>query len=172
MPIAEWVSGNQYFRPNGGNKGDIVNGHRHHFDHSTFFISGATRATTQVPTGAARTAAERWGIAEEEWRIWDRAMLLLPASEREMLAKMQQWAADAKARAAEQDDAHRRAFEAGDYEERIVIKEPGDHLLIRRLSTHAFLFLADHSLFVCCYSHITPQGRISQEYDGWGQAYG
>ena len=45
------------------------------------------------------------------------------------------------------------------------------HALIRKDWRHTITALEDNTVFWCVYSHTTPQGEISQVYDGWAPAY-
>ncbi len=45
------------------------------------------------------------------------------------------------------------------------------HCLIRADVTHELIALEDDSEFWCVYAHRDPQGRITQHYTGWEQAY-
>lgn len=45
-----------------------------------------------------------------------------------------------------------------------------DHFLVRAEVTHEIRFLEDGE-FWCVYAHRDPQGRITQTYTGWEQAY-
>lgn len=44
------------------------------------------------------------------------------------------------------------------------------HCLIRKQTLHEIEALEDTD-FWCVYSHRDPQGRVTQEYDGWPPAY-
>lgn len=46
------------------------------------------------------------------------------------------------------------------------------HCLIRAGVEHEITALQDNTVYWCVYSHTTPQGEISQVYDGWSKAYG
>lgn len=45
------------------------------------------------------------------------------------------------------------------------------HVLIKKNWVHTITALEDNTEFWCVYSHTTPQGEISQVYDGWAPAY-
>ena len=47
----------------------------------------------------------------------------------------------------------------------------GDYFLIRADVTHEFTALMDDTLYICAYSHRTPQGEVVQDYTGWDEAY-
>lgn len=48
----EWVSGNVYIRPNKlKDVGDLVQGHKHNFDHTTIVFKGAVHVTAVLPDG-------------------------------------------------------------------------------------------------------------------------
>lgn len=48
----EFVSGNIYIRPNPlPNKGDIVTGHKHNFDHTTIVFKGSVHVKGVLPNG-------------------------------------------------------------------------------------------------------------------------
>ena len=48
----EWVSGNNFFRPNPlARAGDKVHGHKHNFDHTTIVLTGAVRVRAVCPDG-------------------------------------------------------------------------------------------------------------------------
>ena len=56
-----------------------------------------------------------------------------------------------------------------------VTKRAGDlknWVLILAGACHRLTSLEDGSVYHCIYSHRTPQGEITQEYDGWPNAYG
>lgn len=57
---------------------------------------------------------------------------------------------------------------------REVIKKASDGhnwVLIKANVHHRLTALEDESMYHCIYSHITPQGEIVQDYDGWPKAY-
>ena len=107
MPIAEWVSGNIYIRPNRGLAGTVVAGHTHHFDHTTIVFAGAVHVKATTPDG--QVLRER--------------------------------------------DFHAPA-----------------HFLVKAEVWHEISFLEDGE-FWCVYSHRTPQGRVTEDFDGWQPAY-
>lgn len=45
------------------------------------------------------------------------------------------------------------------------------HVLIKAHVEHLITALEDDSVYWCVYSHRTPQGEVSVEYDGWNSAY-
>jgi quercetin dioxygenase-like cupin family protein len=47
----------------------------------------------------------------------------------------------------------------------------GSHFLVRKDVEHEITATEDNTIFWCVYSHTTAQGTISQEYDGWREAY-
>lgn len=47
----ELVSGNIFIRPNVGRAGEVVRGHRHHFDHTTLVLDGSVRVRATLPDG-------------------------------------------------------------------------------------------------------------------------
>lgn len=50
--LGEWVSGNVFIRPSRMlAKGEIVQGHKHNFDHTTIVFSGAVRIKGTLPDG-------------------------------------------------------------------------------------------------------------------------
>lgn len=56
MPIPEHVLGNVFVRPNCGYKrGDVCEGHAHHFDHVTFVTRGSFRIDRRWPDGRTET---------------------------------------------------------------------------------------------------------------------
>jgi len=51
----EWVSGNVYIRPqNLVEKGSKVDGHTHHFDHTTIIFKGSVHVRAVYPDGRVR----------------------------------------------------------------------------------------------------------------------
>lgn len=50
-----------------------------------------------------------------------------------------------------------------------VFRAPS-HLLIKAEDLHDITFLED-GIFWCVYAHRDPQGRVSQEWTGWYEAY-
>jgi len=49
--MTEWVSGNVFIRPNTMTKGDVINGHKHNFDHTSIIFTGAVRVVATLPDG-------------------------------------------------------------------------------------------------------------------------
>lgn len=48
----EWVSGNILIRPNFfGKAGEVIQGHKHNFDHTSFVIKGSVRVRATTPDG-------------------------------------------------------------------------------------------------------------------------
>lgn len=48
----EWASGNIFLRPNlGMSKGQVIEGHKHNFDHTSFVTKGAVHVKAQTPDG-------------------------------------------------------------------------------------------------------------------------
>lgn len=48
----EWVSGNIFIRPNEMMKaGDVIEGHAHNFDHTSFVVNGAVNVRATTPDG-------------------------------------------------------------------------------------------------------------------------
>lgn len=45
------------------------------------------------------------------------------------------------------------------------------HFLVRKEVEHEITAIDDDTTFWCVYSHTNPQGKIVQEYDGWGASY-
>jgi hypothetical protein len=45
------------------------------------------------------------------------------------------------------------------------------HVLILAGVEHEIDFLEDNSAFWCVYAHRTPQGKVVQEFTGWGDSY-
>jgi len=50
--------------------------------------------------------------------------------------------------------------------------EAPNHFLVRADTEHEITATQPHTVFWCVYSHNTPQGEVSQEYNGWMKAYG
>lgn len=48
---------------------------------------------------------------------------------------------------------------------------PGEHFLVKQDWTHQITALTDDVFFMCIYSHRTPQGEVTQVYEGWDGAY-
>lgn len=49
----EWVSGNVFIRPNTMSKaGDLIQGHKHNFDHTSIVFKGSVRVKALLPAGA------------------------------------------------------------------------------------------------------------------------
>lgn len=46
------------------------------------------------------------------------------------------------------------------------------HFLVRKDVSHTITALEEDTVFWCVYAHRTPQGEVSQEYDGWMESYG
>jgi len=46
------------------------------------------------------------------------------------------------------------------------------HFLVRKDVEHEITATKPQTVFWCVYSHHTPQGEVSQVYDGWMKAYG
>lgn len=49
--MAEFASGNIFIRKVRLKKGDVLPGHKHGFDHTTIFFSGAWHVKAKLPTG-------------------------------------------------------------------------------------------------------------------------
>jgi hypothetical protein len=45
------------------------------------------------------------------------------------------------------------------------------HFLVRKDVSHEITSLEPNTIFWCVYSHRTPQGEISQVFDGWMTSY-
>ena len=45
------------------------------------------------------------------------------------------------------------------------------YMLIKVENEHEFIALQDDTEFVCIYAHRTPQGEVTEEYNGWEGAY-
>jgi quercetin dioxygenase-like cupin family protein len=88
-------------------KGDVVDGHAHNFDHVTLVIKGSIHVKFTLPDG----------------------------------------------REGEHD------FAAGEF------------VTIKAKVLHKITALEDDTLFYCVYAHRDPQGRVTQEYNGWLEAY-
>lgn len=107
----EFVCGSIFVRKMGPFKpGDMVKGHKHHFDHTSIFFNGRWRA-----------------------RKWNARDVLVEDLE----------------------------FEAPYY------------LLVEAQCQHEFEFIggAEQGKVWCVYSHRTPQGEVTTEFDGWMHAY-
>ena len=51
----EWISGNVFIRPNElPVVGDLVDGHKHNFDHTTIVFTGAVHVRAKLPDGSVR----------------------------------------------------------------------------------------------------------------------
>lgn len=58
----EFVSGNIFVRPNLlACAGDCINGHKHNFDHTSFFIRGSFNVVATLPDGATREVSVKAG---------------------------------------------------------------------------------------------------------------
>jgi quercetin dioxygenase-like cupin family protein len=50
--MTEWVSGNIFIRPNRNMmKGDVIQGHKHNFDHTSFVVKGSVHVKAVTPDG-------------------------------------------------------------------------------------------------------------------------
>jgi CRP-like cAMP-binding protein len=47
----EQVSGNIFLRKHALNAGDVIDGHKHNFDHTSIVFSGAVRVVARTPDG-------------------------------------------------------------------------------------------------------------------------
>lgn len=48
----EWnTQGNIFIRPNAMNKGDVIHGHKHHFDHVSIALRGSFSIKATLPSG-------------------------------------------------------------------------------------------------------------------------
>lgn len=47
----------------------------------------------------------------------------------------------------------------------------GEHFLVKAQHLHEISAKVDGTLFLCVYSHRTPQGDVIQQYNGWGTSY-
>ncbi len=107
MKLPEWISGNIFIRPNPlEKKGDVVEGHKHNFDHTTIVFKGSVHVKAVKPDGTIK--------------------------EKDFVAP--------------------------------------SHFLVKADTEHEITALEDNTEFWCVYSHRDPQGRITQEYTGWGKA--
>lgn len=58
--IGEFISGNLYIRPMPFNKaGDVVDGHEHNFDHTTYVVRGALLIESLNPDGTVKKSATK-----------------------------------------------------------------------------------------------------------------
>jgi quercetin dioxygenase-like cupin family protein len=50
--MTEWISGNIFIRPNQNmKKGDVIQGHKHNFDHTSFVTEGSVHVKAVTPDG-------------------------------------------------------------------------------------------------------------------------
>ena len=49
--MTEWISGNIFIRSNPLNKGSVIEGHKHNFDHTTIVFKGAVHVSAKLPDG-------------------------------------------------------------------------------------------------------------------------
>jgi hypothetical protein len=103
----EWVSGNVFIRSHVMGKGDQIDGHTHHFDHTSIVFTGSVHVRSVHPDGR---------VVEKDFTA--------PA-----------------------------------------------HFLVKAGVDHAITAIAEDTNFWCVYSHRDPQGRITQEFTGWEEAY-
>lgn len=104
----EQVSGNIYIRPvRLAKEGDILPGHKHNFDHTTFVISGRVKVVATCDEGCH----------------WE------------------------------------KEFDSGEF------------FLVKKDWKHQITALTDGVRFACIYSHRTPQGEVTEKYDGFDNAY-
>ncbi len=51
MQQPEWISGNIFIRPHTMAAGEVIEGHKHHFDHTTIVFTGSARVKATLPDG-------------------------------------------------------------------------------------------------------------------------
>ena len=108
----EYACGNIFIREmRFAKKGDVVDGHSHNFDHTTYCVRGGLLVEKLDKAGEAIASAE---VQAAEGMNW---------------------------------------------------------ILILANVAHRITALEDGSLGHCVYAHRTPQGKVVQEYTGWGPAY-
>ena len=144
MP-AEFVSGNIFIRPHNLNKGDMIDGHQHNFDHTSFCIRGRVRVE-------ARYVYRTFECAQCK-RVWETRV-----DKDEKCPSCESVSYDKIGRDREEFLADREL-------------EPSEWVLIRKHVDHKITALEDGTIFMCVYSHNTPQGTISQVHDGWMGSY-
>lgn len=141
--IAEQICGNIFLRPNEmDNIGDLVEGHHHHFDHTTFIVSGAFHVKAKSASGVVR---------EKDFQAGE--FFLVRAN------------TDHEITAIKSDKQKRMEALIAKFKHSHVSEHVKD--LIAELEKEAI----EKPYFVCIYSHRDPQGNITQETTGWAQAY-
>ena len=141
----EWSSGNIYIRPNKMElKGDTIDGHEHHFDHTTIVFTGSVRVQ-----GSYVYHKMRCQNCKHEWesRKPERICPQCKSDLTNRISLRSEMIAD-------------REFKAP------------SHFLVKAQVVHKITALEDNTEYWCVYSHRTPQGEIVQNYTGWPDSYG
>lgn len=150
----ERISGNIFIRPNVGQAGDVVAGHKHTFDHTTVFFVGSFLVKREWPDGHV-----------EEKRFVAPDSLLIPKDVVHTITHLGQPVEDLPPNVREAVDLmSRRSFLAG---------LSAVALAAVTVQREAFLEAQAQlpSIFWCVYSHRDPQARITQQYTGWDRSY-
>lgn len=108
----EHVSGNIFVREMGFKEaGDVVEGHTHNFDHTTYVVRGSVKIESLNEDGTVKKTAIKKAVDGHNW------------------------------------------------------------VLIKAEVKHRITALEDNSMAHCIYAHRTPQGEVSQVYEGWTEGY-
>jgi len=141
----EFISGNIYVRPNLlEKKGDKTAGHLHKFDHTTIFFRGSFHIR------AARKYRQYECAACHH--VFESRLTISP---------------DCPSCGDKIDKKN-----IGEREELVAERDftAPSHCLIKADIEHEIVALEDSSLYWCVYSHRTPQGKVTQIYEGWDAA--
>lgn len=181
----ELILGNVFIRPNNiFETGHGRDGHTHNFDHVTFFDLGWWYVVAIGPNGER---IERQ-FCSHEFKAAQMSKLVLINDELIYLDKNTPMPENRKEVTFQKT---RRPILMNDnsfvfIEKNDSIPEDGKEIIFNNTSSHFALIRAEwehqitligltpgvtHGVFNCVYSHRTPQGDVTQIYDGWDKAY-
>lgn len=146
MIAGELAAGNIFIRPNLLAKaGDRVPGHVHNFDHVTIFFRGSFHVRA--------SRAFRQFACPDCGKVFETRAPLPPACP--------------------SCGSTANKPKTGEREELVAEKDfaAGSWCLIKADVEHAITALEDGSEFWCVYAHRDAQGRVTQQFTGWDEAY-
>lgn len=159
----DWVSGNIFLRPSTMQRGDVIPGHSHNFDHTHFTQSGWFLVRGWV--NGHEVVHQKASIEYRQLRN-----LRLQYEPKSVLRPI---------RFPDHTSAEKQQFniqfinqgeEVPEGGSEIIFAPTGYHCLIMAHTFHDMIALDDgHG--DCVYSHREPQGEIALTRNGWDEAY-